>query len=65
MREFWFAFQHQVRAMICHPFLAEQRRIVAKVQQLMALVDALKRQLAAYVVELSGQAIANAAWSAT
>ena len=33
-----------------HPFpppLAEQRRIVAKVEQLMALVDALETQLAA------------------
>jgi type I restriction enzyme, S subunit len=29
------------------PPLAEQRRIVAKVEQLMALVDALERQLAA------------------
>jgi hypothetical protein len=28
-------------------FLAEQRRIVAKVEQLMALVDALETQLAA------------------
>ena len=51
--------------MISHSFHAEHRRIVAKVQQLMALVDALKRHLAACVVELSGQAIANAAWSAT
>ena len=51
--------------MISHSFHAEHRRIVAKVQQLMALVDALKRQLAACVVELSGRTIANAAWSAT
>lgn len=65
MREVWFAFQHQVRAMISHPFIAEQRRIVAKVEQLMALVGALETQLAAFVAELSGQANANAAWSAT
>ncbi|MCX6856309.1 MAG: hypothetical protein NTV80_15550 [Verrucomicrobia bacterium] len=31
----------------CHAPLAEQRRIVAKVEQLMALVDALETQLAA------------------
>lgn len=65
MREVWFAFQHQVQAMICHPFLAEQRPIVAKAQQLMSVVDALETQLAAFVAELSGQANANAAWSAT
>ena len=64
MREVWFAFQHQVRAMISHPFLAEQRRIVRTVEQLMPVVDALETQLAACVVELSGRAIANAAWSA-
>lgn len=51
--------------MISHPFIAEQRRIVAKVEQLMAVVDALETQLAAFVAELSGQANANAAWSAT
>lgn len=51
--------------MICHPFLAEQRPIVAKAQQLMSVVDALETQLAAFVAELSGQANANAAWSAT
>jgi len=44
--------------------MREQRRIVAKVQQLMAVVDALETKLAACVVELSGRAIANAAWSA-
>ncbi len=32
---------------IALPPLAEQRRIVAKVEQLMALVDALEQQLAA------------------
>ena len=47
MREACFAFQHQVRAVISNPPLAEQRRIVANVQQLMALVDALETQLAA------------------
>lgn len=36
------------------PPLAEQRRIVAKVEQLMALVDALERQLAALVTEPTG-----------
>ena len=33
--------------LVCLPPLAEQRRIVAKVEQLMALVDALETQLAA------------------
>ena len=36
-----------VAAKIPFPPLAEQRRIVAKVEQLMALVDALEQQLAA------------------
>jgi len=44
--------------------MPEQCRIVDKVQQLKAVVDALETQLAACVVELSGRAIANAAWSA-
>ena len=48
MREVWFAFQHQVRAMISHPFLAEQRRIVDTVEQLMPVVDALETQLASH-----------------
>ena len=45
--------------------MPEQRRIVDKVQQLMALVDALETQLAACVAELRGQANAIAAFSAT
>ncbi len=45
--------------------MREQRRIVDKVQQLMALVDALEMHLAACVFELSGRPIANAACSAT
>ena len=39
--------QHQVRAIIANPPLTKQRRTVAKVEQLMALVDALETQLAA------------------
>lgn len=65
MREVWFAFQHQVRAMISHPFIAEHGRIVAKVEQLMALVGALETQLTAFVDELRGRAITNAACGAT
>ena len=45
--------------------MPEQRRIVDKVQQLMALVDALETQLAACVAELRGQASAIDALSAT